>query len=167
MRRRFRHSGVLASLLLVAGCTTSPNKQRAAQNAGQPLPILSEAANVPPSESIETNTEAPLREHPEARQFGFASWYGKAFHGRRTASGERFNVNAMTAAHRTLPLGSWVRVAVAATRQSVVVRINHRGPFVRSRVIDLSYGAAVALGIARSGTAKVELRPVESVPSAT
>src|SRR3954469_15935559 len=93
----------------------------------------------------------------EARsvQSGGASWYGPGFHGRRTASGERFNSRALTAAHRSLPFGSRVRVTNERTGRSVVVRINDRGPFVGGRVIDLSKAAAQAVGI--SGVGKVKL----------
>ena len=88
-------------------------------------------------------------------QSGGASWYGPGFHGRRTASGERFNSRALTAAHRSLPFGSRVRVTNERTGRSVVVRINDRGPFVGGRVIDLSKAAAQAVGI--SGVGKVKL----------
>ena len=84
---------------------------------------------------------------PAIAQEGIASWYGPGFHGRPTASGERFNTNALTAAHRTLPLGSRVLVTNRQTGRSVVVRINDRGPFVAGRVIDLSRAAARAIGI--------------------
>src|SRR5262249_35789036 len=78
-------------------------------------------------------------------QTGRASWYGRGFHGRKTANGERFDMHALTAAHRTLPLGSYVRVTNPSTNESVVVRINDRGPYARGRVIDLSYAAAKIL----------------------
>lgn len=96
---------------------------------------------------------------PHGGQTGLASWYGRAFHGRRTASGERFDMYALTAAHRTLPLGSRVRVTNLVSGQSVVVRINDRGPFVRGRVIDLSLAAAKVLDLPRTGTARVALEP--------
>lgn len=88
---------------------------------------------------------------------GRASWYGRFFHGRRTANGERFDMHALTAAHRTLPLGSYVRVTNPATDRSVIVRINDRGPFARGRVIDLSMAAASALHMQHAGTARVEI----------
>ena len=88
-------------------------------------------------------------------QAGPASWYGPGFHGKRTANGERFNTHALTAAHRTLPFGSQVKVTNERTGKSVVVRINDRGPFVGGRVIDLSQAAAHAVGI--SGVGKVSL----------
>jgi rare lipoprotein A len=84
-----------------------------------------------------------------------ASWYGPGFHGRKTASGERFNTGALTAAHKTLPFGTRVRVVNVHTGRSVVVRINDRGPFIRGRVIDLSKAAARAIGM--DGLARVRL----------
>jgi rare lipoprotein A len=102
----------------------------------------------------------PISDAPDVSSFqqtGRASWYGRAFHGRRTASGERFNMEALTAAHRTLPLGSYVRVSVPSTQKSVIVKINDRGPYVRGRVIDLSYAAAKMLGLSHAGTAKVNI----------
>lgn len=86
---------------------------------------------------------------------GYASWYGGKFHGRKTASGERFNQHALTAAHKTLPLGTRVHVKNLDNGQSVIVTINDRGPFVRGRIIDLSRGAARAIDMA--GTERVEL----------
>ncbi|GEP00612.1 septal ring lytic transglycosylase RlpA family protein [Methylobacterium haplocladii] len=77
-----------------------------------------------------------------------ASWYGPGFHGRKTANGERFDQNALTAAHKTLPFGTRIRVTNEATGRSVLVRINDRGPFVKGRAIDLSAGAARAIGCA-------------------
>ncbi|KQT82203.1 septal ring lytic transglycosylase RlpA family protein [Aurantimonas sp. Leaf443] len=88
---------------------------------------------------------------------GSASYYGKQFHGRRTANGERFNMNSMTAAHRTLPFGTKVKVTNSVNGRSVVVRINDRGPFHGNRVIDLSRGAAQSIGMISSGVAKVKL----------
>ena len=83
---------------------------------------------------------------------GLASWYGRRFHGRRTASGERFDMNAFTAAHRTLPFGTVVEVQSLVNGRSIEVRVNDRGPFLRQRVIDLSQAAAQALGLVQSGT---------------
>jgi rare lipoprotein A len=90
-------------------------------------------------------------------EIGVASWYGPGFHGRPTSSGEVFDMNDMTAAHRTLPFGTNVMVTNLANDRSVVVRINDRGPFVRGRIIDLSYAAARVLGIVGPGTARVRL----------
>jgi rare lipoprotein A len=87
----------------------------------------------------------PLRPEASYSEEGLASWYGRAFHGRRTASGELYNMYAMTAAHKTLPIPSYARVTNPANGRSVIVRVNDRGPFVRGRIIDLSYTAALKL----------------------
>lgn len=92
---------------------------------------------------------------------GVASYYASKFHGRRTASGETFNMHAMTAAHRTLPFGSMVRVTNPANGTSVVVRINDRGPFTRGRTIDVSRAAADELGLVQRGHGTVELALLE------
>ncbi|WP_373478808.1 septal ring lytic transglycosylase RlpA family protein [Geminocystis sp.] len=89
---------------------------------------------------------------------GIASWYGPGFHGRRTASGERFNQNDLTAAHRSLPFGTKVQVTNLYNGRSVVVRINDRGPYTRGRIIDLSAGAASLIGVRSSGVAPIRLQ---------
>jgi len=95
---------------------------------------------------------------------GKASYYANQFHGRKTANGETFNMNELTAAHRTLPFGTWVRVTNMRNGKDVIVRINDRGPFIKGRVIDLSKQAAKALGIMKAGTANVRVEAVD--PSA-
>ncbi|BBP97781.1 hypothetical protein BSFA1_29100 [Burkholderia sp. SFA1] len=113
-----------------------------------------------PSPAPSLANAEPITTGPDAGSFeqkGKASWYGRMFHGRKTASGEKFNMNAMTAAHRTLPLASWVRVTNEANHKTVVVKINDRGPYVRGRVIDLSYAAAAVLGMRGAGTQKVKI----------
>ncbi len=101
---------------------------------------------------------APAALPPSYTERGTASWYGKEFHEKPTATGEIYDMYAMTAAHRTLPLGTRVIVTDLDTHRSVRVRINDRGPFVKDRIIDLSYGAAKKLGIVQKGTARVEVR---------
>ena len=91
---------------------------------------------------------------------GTASWYGSKFHGRRTSSGERYDMYKMTAAHRSLPLPTYVRVTNLENGRSTVVRVNDRGPFVDDRLIDLSYAAAIRLGVIDNGTARVRVRAV-------
>ncbi len=93
-------------------------------------------------------------------QTGIASWYGRDFHGRPTASGEIYNMYAMTAAHRTLPLGTILRVTNLENRKKVKVTVNDRGPFVKGRIIDLSYGAAKRLGMVEKGTARVRIEVI-------
>ncbi len=93
-------------------------------------------------------------------QRGIASWYGPGFHGNKTANGERYNMHQLTAAHRTLPMGSVVEVRSRTNDRRVTVRINDRGPFVKGRIIDLSHKAAQDLGMAVKGTDEVEIRVI-------
>ncbi len=104
-------------------------------------------------------TAAPAgRASPSRIQTGYASFYGHEWQGRQTANGERLDLSAMTAAHKTLPFGTRVRVTLLATGRSVVVRINDRGPFVRGRIIDLTDGAARKIGLdGRRGIGKVRI----------
>jgi rare lipoprotein A len=99
----------------------------------------------------------PLLHHEGFFQDGLASWYGEEWHGGSTSNGERYNMHALTAAHKTLPLGVYVRVHNKRNNREVVVRINDRGPFVKDRIIDLSFAAAKQLGITGSGTAPVHI----------
>lgn len=102
-------------------------------------------------------TQTPVLASEPWKQRGLASWYGKRFNGRRTASGERFRAEGFTAAHRTLPIPSYVRVRRVASGEEVLVRINDRGPFHPGRLLDLSHAAASKLGILGLGSAEVEL----------
>jgi rare lipoprotein A len=112
-------------------------------------------------------TYRPLSQPGNFKQRGIASWYGKKFNGQRTASGEKYDMYAMTAAHPTLPIPSYARVTNVATGKSVVVRINDRGPFLHDRAIDLSYTAAHKLGIVGHGSQEVEIESLvaNSYPS--
>lgn len=102
----------------------------------------------------------PMSSADGYRQRGMASWYGRKWQGRRTSSGERYDMYAMTAAHRTLPLPSYARVINLRNGKSVIVRINDRGPFLHNRLIDLSYAAAYKLGIIGAGTGYVEVAAI-------
>jgi len=99
----------------------------------------------------------PLMHHEGFVQDGLASWYGEEWHGGSTSNGERYDMHALTAAHKTLPLGVYVRVRNRRNNSEVVVRINDRGPFVKERIIDLSFAAAKQLGITGTGTAPVHI----------
>ncbi len=98
---------------------------------------------------------------------GMASYYAEDFHGRKTSNGETYDMHAMTAAHRTLPFNSRVRVTNLDNRRSVEVRINDRGPFKNNRVIDLSYKAALEIGLISNGTAPVSIEVLKVGPSST
>lgn len=98
------------------------------------------------------------------RQQGIASWYGTKFHGRPTANGEAYNLYGMTAAHRTLPIPAYVKVTNLANNRTAIVRVNDRGPFHSDRIIDLSYAAALKLGFADQGTARVLVEAISPKP---
>ncbi|WP_348269091.1 septal ring lytic transglycosylase RlpA family protein [Edaphobacter paludis] len=120
----------------------------AAASASDPAPAAKDSAN---------HTAQKAKAH-HWYQIGEASWYGIRFQGHKTATGEAFDMNALTCAHRSLPLGSWIRVTNLRNHKSIFVRVNDRGPVPEDRVVDLSYAAARAVGI--HGLAKVKLEPV-------
>lgn len=159
---------------LLAGCASGPGPRSASssQRDGAPAQAPTDLAALPdpvpriepirkggPNKPYEVlgQAYAPLADDVPWREQGVASWYGTKFHGRRTASGELFSMYGLTAAHRTLPIPSYARVRHVKTGKSVIVRINDRGPFHGGRVIDLSYAAAVKLGMASAGNAQVEV----------
>ena len=121
--------------------------------------------NTHPEEYVQSNTASRLRPNPQKPyQVGTASWYGRYFHGKATASGEPFNMYQFTAAHRHLPLGTMVQVTNLRNGESVVVRVNDRGPMPKSRIIDLSYGAARMIGLSGHGVEPVRLDILEPAP---
>jgi len=130
-------------LFFIFGCSKRPAPR---STAGAPKPY-----------KVMGKWYHPISDSKGFRQKGAASWYGKDFHGRKTASGEPYNMYAMTAAHKTLPLGTYVSVRNLKTNKKIEVKVNDRGPFVRGRIIDLSYTAAKKLGIVGPGTAPVEI----------
>lgn len=149
---------LLAALVLLTGCG---EKKRARVHVPPP-PEASQPESRP--EPI----EVPANAKPILVETGLASWYGPPYHNRRGANGEVYDMNAMTAAHRTLPLNSVVRVTNLTTNQAALVRITDRGPFVDGRVIDLSLAAARETGVWRAGTAKVRLEVLQApAPLAT
>jgi len=164
---------------LLAACA-SPGPYHSGDAPGVPVDVASIPTVVPRNEPTSRYGNPPSyvvhgrRYHVLDSSAGYvatgmASWYGRKFHGRRTASGEPFNMYAMTAAHRTLPLPSYVLVTNQRTGQQAVVKVNDRGPFVADRLIDLSYSAAAKLGILERGTEEVEVRALaagEPVPDA-
>jgi rare lipoprotein A len=124
----------------------------------KPAPVPAPAETAAEDEKI----EVPSGAKPIFEETGMASWYGAPYHNRRGSNGEVYNMHAMTAAHRTLPLGSIVRVTNVKTGHSAVVRITDRGPFVEGRIVDLSLAAAKALDVYLPGIAKVRLEVLDS-----
>lgn len=128
--------------------------------------VIAEANNIDSPDEIQADERLliPLTSRKGYFQKGIASWYGKLFHGKETASGNSYDMYGYTAAHRSLPLGSKVRVINLKNGKDIVVKINDRGPYVKNRIIDLSYSAAKSLGIIDSGIQDVKIE-VLSVPN--
>lgn len=161
-----RRAALLASVALLAACSSLPSGRD-----GPPADVPADLDRVPDAvpriERIRSGGAnkpyeiggrlyVPLLDDQPYRERGLASWYGRKFHGRPTSIGEPYDMFAMTAAHPTWPLPSYVRVRNPANERIVIVRVNDRGPFVRGRVIDLSYTAALRLGLLR-GVGIVEI----------
>jgi len=153
VKRPMHRSAVLMRLVcgllaLLAGCTAAPPAPEK-----KPVPYR-----------VEGRWYHPVTDAKGFRQRGDASWYGKKFHGKKTSSGEIYDMYAMTAAHKTLPLGTYVAVTNLDNQRRTTVRINDRGPFVRGRIIDLSYQAAREIDMLGPGTAPVEITALGVAP---
>jgi len=170
--------------LAVAGCSSTPPTKQASAPAKSGGYYLDDGPEATPPSNLDAVPDAVPREEPLHRfanrtyvalgktytpqserrahsQEGLASWYGRRFHGKKTASGEAYDMYAMTAAHPTLPIPSYARVTALDSGKSVVVRINDRGPFHSSRIIDLSYTAAHKLGYLSRGSTRVRVESLD------
>jgi rare lipoprotein A len=165
--------------LFLSACGTAPKKPEPGQpvspkyysDDGPPEKVPDNLADVPDAVprdepfhkfanrpyTVFGQTYVPVVNKDPSKERGLASWYGRKFHGQKTASGEVYDMFAMTAAHKTLPIPSYAKVTNVKTGQSVVVRVNDRGPFHSNRIIDLSYAAAARIGIAQAGSGMVEV----------
>ena len=146
MRRRFARG--LATVLLIVGLGAAQGPTSSGSKDTQKLIVQPQGS--------EPGSQNNPKKHRKF-EVGTASWYGEDFDGRETASGEAYNMYDLTAAHPTLPLGTWVRVTNLRNGRSVVVRVNDRGPIVPGRIIDVSYGAAQALQFRQRGLQRVRL----------
>lgn len=169
--KRVRYHFYLVSLILLAACSTTRVSYSPFPGVHISAPIsLSPGRHSPLASGrgghyktgkpyrVGGHAYYPLSTARGYDRTGVASWYGRDFHGRLTANGERYDMHALSAAHKTLPLPSLVRVTNLENGRSIVVRVNDRGPFVKGRLIDLSYAAATALGFAERGTAHVRVQ---------
>ena len=160
---------ILLTALLLQACSSS-SRYKINNDHGPSAPVdVSDIKNAIPKDEPRSKYGNPknykvlgkwysVRESSTGyREKGISSWYGKKFHGHRTSSGETYNMYAMTAAHKTLPLPTYVRVTHLKNGRSVIVKVNDRGPFHQGRIIDLSYSAAKKLGVTATGTAAVEV----------
>ncbi|AMX01909.1 septal ring lytic transglycosylase RlpA family protein [Microbulbifer thermotolerans] len=175
--------GAALAILVLAACSNQPRQPDTdpVADSGPPVPVdmlaapeptpvrepIGEAGNKSPY-TVNGVTYRVRSEVKGYRERGHASWYGTKFHGRRTANGEVYNMYAMSAAHKTLPLPSYAKVTNLENGRSVIVRVNDRGPFVPGRIIDLSYTAAQKLGFIEKGVARVEVEALDpdSLPPA-
>ena len=161
--------------LLLAACAQAPRRPASAPTvvppapadvAAIPNPVPREeprsASGNPPFYQVAGHRYIVLASAAGYHERGVASWYGTDFHGLRTATGERYDMFAMTAAHKTLPIPCYARVTNLSNGRSVIVRINDRGPFVANRIIDLSYTAALKLDMIRNGTAFVQVETLSA-----
>jgi len=152
MRKRIAHG--LAVFFCVAGLGAAQGNSGSAHDRGSPARQQPKPA-----------TKSKISRKSKPYQVGTASWYGSYFQGKETASGEAYNMYDFTAAHPMLPLGTYVKVTNVRNGRSVVVRVNDRGPVVDGRIIDVSYGAAQALGMKSRGIQQVRLDLVEQPPT--
>ena len=178
--RHWALTPVLIALLLAA-CGSTPKKPDTPQTSpkyysddGPPEKVPDNLAQIPDAVprdepfhkyanrpyTVFGQTYVPVVSKEPTKERGLASWYGRKFHGQKTSSGEVYDMFAMTAAHKTLPIPSYAKVTNLKTGQSVVVRVNDRGPFHTGRIIDLSYAAAARIGIASAGSGMVEVERV-------
>jgi rare lipoprotein A len=162
---------VVIAIAVLSACSSRGPRYYQDDGPGTNAPDVSKIPDaVPRAEPLSTSGNnpyvvfghryVPLSTASGYHATGIASWYGRKFHGQRTSNGERYNMYTMTAAHRTLPLPSYVRVRNLANNREVIVRVNDRGPFLHNRLIDLSYAAAARLGVIKTGTARVEVTAV-------
>jgi len=176
---------LLLTALVLAACGSAPKKSDTPQispkyysDDGPPEKVPDNLGEIPDAVprdepfhkyanrpyTVFGQTYVPVVNKEPTKERGLASWYGRKFHGQKTSSGEIYDMFAMTAAHKTLPIPSYAKVTNVKTGQSVVVRINDRGPFHSNRIIDLSYAAAARIGIASAGSGMVEVERILAPP---
>jgi rare lipoprotein A len=146
-------------ILLFTSCAKDKRYVRPAKVLPKKLIVLPERSKDPKLRPYVVNGKRyyPIPDSEGFVQFGLASWYGKKFHGRPTASGETYNMYGVSAAHKTLPIGTYVSVLNLSNNKRIIVHINDRGPFVKGRIIDLSYGAAKNIDLIGPGVARVKI----------
>jgi len=152
--------GVLFFIFLASGCSKKLDSPYEYGHRPSPESSGQKAGRTPATQrpyTIKGKQYTPMASAQGYVEKGLASWYGKKFHGRKTSNGETYDMYAMTAAHKTLPMGTWVKVNNLGNNREIIVRVNDRGPFVRGRIIDLSYTGAKKMGMVGPGTARVKV----------
>lgn len=183
LRGQYRVITACLLMALLAACSSSPGKRSDSGGVATSRPAqdgapsyfrdVSQIPDAVPTPhygpykaspySVLGRSYTPMQDGRSYRETGLASWYGTKFHGQLTANGENYDLYGMTAAHKTLPLPSYVRVTNLDNQRSIIVRVNDRGPFHSDRIIDLSYAGAVKLGFAERGTARVRVEGIDPV----
>ncbi|TMP02865.1 septal ring lytic transglycosylase RlpA family lipoprotein [Pseudoalteromonas sp. S3178] len=179
MRHSTKLLFITSLILFLSACSSGPSSRYSMRHDAAPLRApttlemqdavvvdVKKSASASRSYEVLGKRYSPMLDETGYKEEGIASWYGRKFHGYHTSNGETYDMFAMTAAHKTLPLPSFVRVTNTANGKSVIVRVNDRGPFHDDRIIDLSYAAAYKLGYYNHGTAKVKLEAVTLAGSA-
>ena len=165
--RQIQTSLMALALMILAGCTTAvkqdgpPSEKRDVSQIPDAVPRIHDGNMKDSPYTLGGITYTPIKTANGYTEEGIASWYGTKFHGKQTANGEVYDLYGMTAAHKTLPLPSYVKVTRKDNNRSVVLRVNDRGPFVGERLIDLSYAAARKLGFADTGIAEVVVEGID------
>lgn len=157
---------VLALLGALTACAPNRQQTRPAASADTVLEVPRSSRGNPPFYEVFGKRYHVMESSAGYRETGVASWYGRDFHGQPTSGGETYDMHGMTAAHKTLPIPTWVEVRNLSNGRRVIVKVNDRGPFVGKRIIDLSYRAAQDLDMIRAGTARVEVRALGTPPGA-
>lgn len=155
---------LLVALVALAACAPSRHQTRSAESMPVVVDPPRSARGNPPFYEVFGRRYHVMRSSAGYREKGIASWYGPDFHGQPTSGGEIYDMHGLTAAHKTLPIPTWVEVRNLENNKRVIVRVNDRGPFVGDRIIDLSYRAALDLDMVRAGTARVEVRAIGTPP---
>lgn len=171
MKTAMKHISMGTALLLLAACSTVGGGIYDRGGSGAPSGRYPNDGELPTGDQgVERKVGKPYKiagewyypkEDPTYDEVGLASWYGKDFHGKKTANGEYFNMNALTAAHKTLPLPTFVKVTNLSNGRSIILRVNDRGPFVGDRIIDVSRRGAQLLGFQKQGVTRVRIQAVD------
>jgi rare lipoprotein A len=178
MRAAVAYAGMAVLVLVLAACGSTKPSGKYYSDDGPPQSVPDNLAHIPDAAprdepfhrfanrpyTVFGQTYVPVVNRQPTRERGLASWYGRKFHGQKTASGETYDMFAMTAAHKTLPIPSYARVTNVKNGLAVVVRVNDRGPFHSNRIIDLSYAAAARIGIVNAGSGLVEVERIVPGP---
>lgn len=155
---------LIGTAAALSACAPARQQTRTAEPPARVVDVPRSARGNPPFYEVFGKRYHVMDSSDGYRETGIASWYGRDFHGQPTSGGETYDMHGLTAAHKTLPIPTWVEVRNVSNGRRVIVRVNDRGPFVGNRIIDLSYRAAQELDMVRAGTTRVEVRALGTPP---